>query len=320
MILVDRAKPKTLEEMILSQRIKDVIRVMLNDPANKLTGMTLAGLPGTGKSTLARVIVNELKCACLWINASDDNSVDVIRSRVSDFCNAAVIDGQVKIVVLDEADCLTSRTGQGAGAQDVLRGLIEESQSDTRFILTCNYVNKIIPALLSRCPLVNLEYSPKDVMTRICQLVKREKIKISKKTAESFYENVVKKNFPRIRDILHILEKSINENNEVIEENFYISEVSSDIDNLAKEILSNLKLKSDNGCKQLSQFYMDNCEKFSEDYELLAQKMFWLLMDNPVAQIAIADYMNRMKNQFDAKMKEVQFYAMCLELKRIFSE
>ena len=90
MILVDRAKPETLEEMILSQRVKDVIRVMLNDPANKLTGMTLAGLPGTGKSTLARVIVNELKCACLWINASDDNSVDVIRSRVSDFCNSDI--------------------------------------------------------------------------------------------------------------------------------------------------------------------------------------------------------------------------------------
>ena len=60
MILVDRAKPETLEEMILSQRVKDVIRVMLNDPANKLTGMTLAGLPGTGKSTLVKFMISFL--------------------------------------------------------------------------------------------------------------------------------------------------------------------------------------------------------------------------------------------------------------------
>lgn len=317
MILTDKNSPKTFDEVVLAEKIKTYFKEILNNPFEKFIGMTLAGPPGIGKTTIAKVFAQLLGGPTLWLNASDENDANTIRNRVSDFCNSAVESGKLKLVVLDEADCLTNKVGQGAGAQDILRGLIEESSSDTRFILTCNYVNRISPALLSRCPLINLEFEPKDVMARVIQILKSEQIKCKKTDVELFYNAVVKRKFPQIRDILHTLSMSIDENNVLDSARFSINSSTGNVlDEFAKDIIKRIsEIKSDSDCKALSQYYMDNVDKFAEDYELLSKQMFWQLMNEPQKQIIIAEYMNRMKNQFDKGMKEVQFYAMCLELR-----
>jgi len=146
-LLVEKYRPNVLENYVGNKNIKSVISKYLEQ--NDIQNFIFYGPAGTGKTTLAKLIVNNLDCDYVYINASDERGIETIRDKVSSFASVASFK-PIKVVILDEADFLTIQ------AQASLRNIIETFSRTTRFILTCNYVERIIDPLQSRCQVLKV--------------------------------------------------------------------------------------------------------------------------------------------------------------------
>lgn len=133
-------RPTKLKEVILPQDYRNFFNKIIESGAS-MNLILASSTPGSGKSTCARVIANELDAEFLFINASDENGIDTIREKVTGFATGMAFNGKPKLVILDEADGMTPK------GQEALRSYIDKFQDNCRFILTCNYIAKIIPAL-----------------------------------------------------------------------------------------------------------------------------------------------------------------------------
>jgi len=145
-------RPKKIEECILPPELKEQFEKLVT--LGEIPSLMLIGAPGTGKTTVARALCAELNCDYIIINCSEDSGIDVLRNRIRNFASTVSLesDSKHKVVILDEADYCNPTSTQPA-----LRGFIEEFHSNCRFIFTGNYGNKIIPALHSRCSVINFE-------------------------------------------------------------------------------------------------------------------------------------------------------------------
>ena len=163
---VEKYRPKTTDDYVwIDRNQKQMVETWIKD--GYIPHLLLAGNAGAGKTTLAKVLVNELgidPAECLHINASRDNGVDVLRNKISNFCST-MANGPFKIVLMDEADYITPP------AQGILRGMMEQYHEGVRFILTCNYPNKIIPALHSRLQTISFKTLDETDFTRLFHLM-----------------------------------------------------------------------------------------------------------------------------------------------------
>ena len=144
---IEKYRSQTLEQYIGNDAVKTRITDCI--AKNDIPHFIFAGSAGTGKTTLAKLIVKNIQCDYLYINASDENGIDTIRDKVKGFASTASFQ-PLKVVILDEADFLTQP------AQAALRNIIEEYAINTRFILTCNYIERLIEPLQSRCEIHKL--------------------------------------------------------------------------------------------------------------------------------------------------------------------
>lgn len=202
MIFVEKYRPSKLEDVILAPQTRKVLKSILESPNihSDFTNLLFTGSAGCGKTTCAKLIPKTLGLPYLYINASEENSVDILRTRVKDFATSRTIDDKLKLVILDEADFI-SVNGMAA-----LRNIIESSHQTTRYILTCNYPEKIIAPLHSRLKeIVFSEVEEKPVLKRIVEILKLENIQVSKEQIP-LLQTLVKKFHPDIRKILNHLQ------------------------------------------------------------------------------------------------------------------
>jgi replication factor C small subunit len=188
---VEKYRPQTLAEYVGNETVKETIQQYLDN--NDIPHLLLHGKAGTGKTTLAKLIVNTIKCDHMIINASDENNVDTVRNKVKNFASSMGFAG-FKIIILDEFDYMTPN------AQAILRNLMETFSKHCRFILTCNYHEKIIDPIKSRCQTFAITPpTKKDVAIQVTRILDAEKIKYDLKNVA----DIISSYYPDIRRILN---------------------------------------------------------------------------------------------------------------------
>lgn len=158
-LFVEKYRPKTIEDCILPEGLKETFQKIVDK--GELPNMMFTGSAGVGKTTVARALCNELDLDYMLINGSEDGNIDTLRGKIKQFASTVSLQGGQKVVILDEADYLNPQSTQPA-----LRGFIEEFSSNCRFILTCNFKNRIIDPLHSRCSIYEFNLGNKAVMAQ----------------------------------------------------------------------------------------------------------------------------------------------------------
>jgi len=162
---VEKYRPQTVAETILSENLKSTFQKIVE--SKEIPNMLFTGTAGTGKTTVARALCNELDLDYILINGSEEGNIDTLRTKIKQFASSVSLQGGYKVVILDEADYLNAQSTQPA-----LRGFIEEFANNCRFILTCNFKNRIIEPLHSRCSVYEFNTSKKDLQGLCAQFLK----------------------------------------------------------------------------------------------------------------------------------------------------
>ena len=156
-LFVEKYRPKTIEDCVLPKSLKNTFQSIIDK--GELPNMMFTGSAGIGKTTVARALCNELGLDYMMINGSEDGNIDTLRGKIKQFASTVSLQGGQKVVILDEADYLNPQSTQPA-----LRGFIEEFSKNCRFILTCNFKNRIIDPLHSRCSIYEFNLGSKEKM------------------------------------------------------------------------------------------------------------------------------------------------------------
>jgi len=200
---VEKYRPRKISDCILPSDLLSMFQEFITQ--DSIPNMLLAGTAGTGKTTIARALCEELGCDYIIINGSEESGIDVLRTKIKDFASAVSLSGKVKVVILDEADYLNPNSTQPA-----LRGFIEEFSRNCRFIFTCNYKNKIILPLHSRTTVIDFKLNKADRPIMASRFMKRLKDILAEENVTYDMKVVVEvlnKYFPDYRRVLNELQR-----------------------------------------------------------------------------------------------------------------
>ena len=206
---VEKYRPQTIDDTILPKKLKQTFQKIVE--GGELPNMLFTGTAGLGKTTVAKALCNLLNCDYILINGSEEGNIDTLRTKIKQFASSVSLSGDYKVVILDEADYLNPQSTQPA-----LRGFIEEFSNNCRFILTCNFKNRIIEPLHSRCGVYEFNTSKKD-MVELCQsfMVRCQTILIKEdiKYDDKVLAELIMKFAPDWRRVLNELQRySVNGN------------------------------------------------------------------------------------------------------------
>lgn len=291
---VDKYKPQTLDDLIIDEENLKLFKSYLD--RETFLNCTLYGKQGIGKTSIAKIVINTIPdCTNLFINASAENSVDIVRHQIKHFTQFVGY-SKTKIVILDEVNRMSK------AAQDSLRTLIEECIGDTRFILTTNYINELIEPLQSRCIPINISPPKKEIFKRLIFILNSENIKYTKEDAEVIMKDIVVEHYPDIRSMIKHLEVSC------ITGEFKLGKF--DNKNKLITLIEDIKkhMGNINTCRQL---WINRQTDFDNDYEMLASQMYNTYTEEPEKMHIIAQYLREMPHVLD---KEIQFCDMVYSL------
>jgi DNA polymerase III delta prime subunit len=200
---VEKYRPQTIDECILPESMKKTFREFIN--SGELPNFLFCGGAGVGKTTVAKALCNEIGAEYLFINGSEESGIDVLRNKIKSFASSVSLTDAKKVVILDEADYLNANSTQPA-----LRGFIEEFSNNCRFIFTCNFKNRIIEPLHSRCAVIEfkIDNSEKPKIAagfyrRVIDILSHEGVQSDSKVVAE----LITKYFPDYRRILNELQR-----------------------------------------------------------------------------------------------------------------
>jgi len=200
---VEKYRPKTIDDCVLPDALKQTLSEFISK--GDIPNLILSGGPGVGKTTAAKAMLDELGLTYMFINGSEESGIDVLRTKIKNFASTVSLHGGRKYLILDEADYLNPQSTQPA-----LRGFIEEFHKNCGFILTCNYKNRLIPPLHSRCSVVDftIQKSEKKELAeqffqRVMNILVVEEIKFEPKAVAE----VINKFFPDWRRVINELQR-----------------------------------------------------------------------------------------------------------------
>jgi len=295
---VEKYRPRKLDECILPDAQLNTFRQFVK--SGEIPNMLLCGTAGVGKTTIARAICEELGCDYLIINGSEENGIDVLRTKIKDFASSVSFAGKTKVVILDEADYLTTNVQAG------LRAFLEEYSANCRFIFTCNYKNRVIPALHSRTSVIEFKLTKADrpkmagrFMKRLSEILTGEGVAFDEKVVAE----VLKKHFPDYRRVLNELQRYSTSGS--IDEGILASVQEVNM----KELFASLKTKD---FAKMRTWVVENLDN---DANLIFRKIYDLLLEDvkqPAALIVLlADY--QYKSAFAAN-QEINLVACLVEI------
>ena len=298
---VEKYRPYTIGDSILPSELKRTFQQFVDN--GDCPNLLLSGSAGCGKTTVAKAMLEQLGCTYMMINGSEESGIDVLRNKIKNFASTVSMDGKRKYVILDEADYLNPQSTQPA-----LRGFIEEFSKNCGFILTCNFRNRIIEPLHSRCSTIEFripaEEKPQlamDFMNRCAVILNNEQIHYDKKVVAT----LIQKFFPDWRRVLNELQRYSASGK--IDAGILVN-LSEDS---VKELLSFLKKKEFTNVRRWIVNNLDN------DPSRIYRRIYDSLYDNldsstiPHAVIILADY--SYKSAFVAD-QEINLLACMTEL------
>jgi replication factor C small subunit len=278
----ERYRSQTLDQYIGNDELKTTIGSWI--VKNDIPHLLLYGKAGTGKTTLAKLITQNINCDMMYINASDENGIDTIRDKVKSFASTSTFQ-PLKVVILDESDYLT------INAQASLRNIIETFSAKTRFILTCNYVERIIEPLQSRCQAFKIEtLSKKSIAHHLADILDVEDVRYNLPDIVAIVNN----SYPDIRKVINVTQQNVIDGKLIltkIDTKFNISDVVK-------------LIQGKDAFKLVRQYLVDNnISDFEPMYRALYDE---LGKDNGLITMTLADY--QYKHMFVVD-KEINFCA-----------
>ena len=275
---VEAYRPRTIDACILPSGIKQYFKQVVE--AGDIQNMLLCGSAGTGKTTVARALCEELNSDYIVINGSEESGIDVLRTKIRSFASTISFTGNTKVVILDEADYLNPNSTQPA-----LRGFIEEFASNCRFIFTCNFKNRIIAPLHSRCTVIEFKIPKqervemaRDFHRRVYNILKENNIPSDPKAIAK----VVEKYFPDFRRTLNELQRYAQSG--AIDEGILVNLQDANM----QDLIQSLKSKD---WRQMRTWVVNNMD---QDPVVLFRKIYDTLLpvtdQVPQLVLTIADY------------------------------
>ena len=255
---VEKYRPRNLDEYVGNEHLKQKVSDYLS--SGDVPHLLFFGKAGTGKTTLAKLIVNSINCDHIIINASDENNVDTVRNKVKGFASTVGFK-DLKVIILDEFDYMTPN------AQAILRNLMETFSKHCRFILTCNYVEKVIDPIQSRCQTFQIvPPTKKDVAVQISQILGKEGVSFEPKDLVP----IIDSSYPDIRRIINTCQLNSSKGKLKLDTT---SVIDSDIKSKVVEILKSNDAKP-NKWKTIRQAIADSrVQDFTELYSYLYEKV-----------------------------------------------
>ena len=203
LLWTEKYRPQSIEDCILPERLKKPFQEYVNQ--NNIPNLILSGGPGVGKTTVAKAMCNEIGCDFMVINGSDESGIDTFRTKIKNYASSMSLAGGRKVIIIDEADYLNPNSTQPA-----LRNAIEEFAGNCSFIFTCNYKNRIIEPLHSRCAVIDFGLKNGEKAKMASAFFKRVQSVLQSESVEfddSVIAELVKKHFPDFRRVLNELQR-----------------------------------------------------------------------------------------------------------------
>jgi len=301
-IWVEKYRPTKLADMVLSESLRAFVEECKRK--DEIPNMLLVGNAGTGKTTLAKVIINEiLDAQYLYINASEKNGIDEVRTSILTFAQTKSLDGKIKVIFLDEFDNFTD------AGQRALRNVMEEYAGNTRFILTGNYLHRIIQPIQSRCQ-VFTDFTPPigEYAKRVGYILRTEKIQVGKDQIEKIKE-VIRYHYPDLRRIINYIQRSVVDS---------VLSISNTINNegFAQEILDKTVNKED--LTSIRKFVIESEQTFGNDYPKLMKDLFNAVYKSSITEdkkrlalLQVSEYLYRSALVMD---QEINFFSCLIAL------
>ncbi len=298
---VEKYRPKSVDDAILPKHLKKTFKEILK--TGEIPNLLFTGTAGVGKTTVAKALCNELGLDYLLVNGSEEGNIDTLRNKIKHFASTVSLQGGYKVVILDEADYLNPQSTQPA-----LRGFIEEFSNNCRFIMTCNFKNRIIEPLHSRCSVVEFNIAKKDMpdlcgsfMKRVGTILDGENVEYD----QAVIAELIMKHMPDWRRVLNELQRySVSGK---IDTGILVSLSEVSIGNL-------MSAMKDKNFKKMRQWVTDNIDQepaalFRKVYDNMAE--YVEPQSIPQLVLILADY--QYKNSFVAD-HELNMVACCTEI------